>query len=123
MSVRRLDVARLEQRMRRLVDVLENWATWQRSFRVNLGYRSRSYSNAGCGATSFEDLCDESDAAMFSAVDAAVDDMVPIQRAAVLRRYGIAAVFRFPRENYETQLLAAHMTLLSTLPRRGVDIL
>lgn len=123
MSVRRLNDVRVEQRMRRLVAVLEGWADWQRRFKIGLGFRSRAYCGAGCGATSFEDLCDESDAAMYSAVDTAIDDLAPAPRAAVLRRYGIAAVFRFPRDNYETQLLAAHMELLTTLPRRGVDIL
>lgn len=49
-----------------------------------------------------------------------MQDLMPAQRAAVMRRYGIAAVFRFPRDNYEQCLLMAHEVLIKALQRKGV---
>lgn len=120
--VRNTSTDTTEARLRRLVGMLEDWAAWQRRFRPSIGFRSRSFAGAGAGATTFEDLCDETDAHTYLAIEAAVDDLLPAPRAAILRRYGIAAVFRFPRENYEQQLVEAHQVLLRSLRRRGVDI-
>lgn len=112
-----------ERRLDALARMLDDWAGWQRSYRMRLGYPTRSLSGAG-GTTecSYDELYASVDAAMFEAIDAAIDDLQPIQRAAVLRRYGVAAVFRFPRENYAEQLDRAHDALMRALPRRGVDI-
>lgn len=114
----------IEQRLAVLCRMLEDWAEWQRGYRMKLGYPTRSLSGAAGGSTecSYDDLYASADNAVFEAIDAAVDDLQPAQRAAVLRRYGIAAVFRFPRENYAEQLDRAHDALMRSLPRKGVDI-
>lgn len=114
----------VEERLERLCFMLEDWAQWQQGYRMKLGYPTRSLSGGGCRAveTSYEDLYASVDNAMFEAIEAAVDDLPPAQRAAVCRRYGIAAVYRFPRDNYAEQLDLAHDALIRTLPRRGVDI-
>ena len=106
---------------RRVVWLLEGWAEWSRSYRPKLGFPGRGV----CGAAaskSFEDLCDECDSTVNHAIDAAVDDLSPAQRAALYRHYGIAAVFRFPRFNYAEQLELAHHDLRRTLPKRGVMV-
>ena len=110
------------KRMERLKVILEDWATWQRTYRPRLGYPSRSLTCYSEGSTDFESMCEEADSATYAAVDACVQDLVPAQRAAVMRRYGIAAVFRFPRDNYEACLLAAHERLMVELPKKGVIV-
>lgn len=103
-----------------LVALLEDWANWQRAYTPRLGYPSRSLTCYSEGSQDFESLCDAVDSQTFASVDACVQDLVPAQRAAVMRRYGIAAVFRFPRDNYESCLMMAHEALAKALPRKGV---
>ena len=103
-----------------LVAMLTEWAQWQRAYAPKLGYPSKSLTCYSEGSRDFEGMCEDADNQTFAAVDACVQDLVPAQRAAVLRRYGIAAVFRFPRDNYEQCLLMAHEALSKALPRKGV---
>ena len=103
-----------------LVALLEDWSQWQASYRLRLGYPSRSLTCYSESAQDFESLCESVDHSTFSTVDACVQDLAPAQRAAVMRRYGIAAVFRFPRDNYEQCLLMAHDALIVSLTKKGV---
>ena len=103
-----------------LVALLTEWAQWQRAYAPRLGYPSRSLTCYSEGSRDFEGMCEDADNQTFAAVDACVQDLVPAQRAAVMRRYGIAAVFRFPRDNYEDCLMGAHEALVVALPRKGV---
>ena len=105
-----------------LVALLEDWANWQRAYTPRLGYPSRSLTCYSEGSQDFESLCDAVDSQTFASVDACVQDLMPAQRAAVMRRYGIAAVFRFPQDNYGACLLAAHERLMVELPKKGVII-
>lgn len=104
-----------------VVALLEDWAAWQRGFRLKLGYPTKS-TGLECGGSSstFDDLCDRADAAQMQWVDACVQDLSAVQRAAVMRRYGVAAVFRFPRHNYESVLCDAHIALMSAFRRKGI---
>lgn len=103
-----------------LVALLTEWAQWQRAYAPRLGYPSRSLTCYSEGSQDFESLCDAVDSQTFASVDACVQDLMPAQRAAVMRRYGIAAVFRFPRDNYEQCLMLAYETLMRTLQKKGV---
>lgn len=104
-----------------VVALLEDWAQWQRGYRLKLGYPTKSAGiESGGGSTSFDDLCDESDAEVMRKVDACVNDLSLIQRSAVLKRYGIAAVFRFPRWKYETVLCEAHVALMAAFSKKGI---
>ena len=104
-----------------VVALLEDWAQWQRGYRLKLGYPTKSAGiESGGGSTSFDDLCDESDAEVMRKVDACVNDLSLIQRSAVLKRYGIAVVFRFPRGNYETVLCEAHVALMAAFSKKGI---
>ena len=103
-----------------LVALLTEWAQWQRAYSPRLGYPSRSLTCYSEGSQDFESLCDAVDSQTFASVDACVQDLMPAQRAAVMRRYGIAAVFRFPRDNYEQCLRLAYDVLIKALPRKGV---
>lgn len=54
---------------------------------------------------------------------AVIDDIGirhPAQKAAIYRAYGVAAVFRFPRENYAQILDAAKENVKLGLRKRGV---
>lgn len=103
-----------------LVALLTDWAQWQRAYAPRLGYPSRSLTCYSECSRDFEGMCEDADNQTFASVDACVQDLMPAQRASVMRRYGIAAVFPFPRDNYEQCLLMAHEVLIKALPRKGV---
>lgn len=105
-----------------LVSLLEEWAEWQSGYAGVRGYPGRSAMLSGTGSQTFDDLCADADDWKCKVIDACIDDLLPAQRAAVMRRYGVAAVFRFPRLNYAELLSAAHDSLLLALPRRGVVV-
>ena len=113
----------------RLVALLEDWAKWQASYRQNLGFPSRSLSCYGDGVTDFDGMCDQVDSATFRTIDAVVNDplvLLPPERAAIMRRYGVAtvfpAVFRTRESAYEVMLQSAHEKLCNVLPKRNVLI-
>ena len=66
--------------------MLTEWAQWQRAYAPKLGYPSRSLTCYSEGSQDFESLCDAVDSQTFATVDACVQDLVPVQRAAVMRR-------------------------------------
>ena len=107
----------------RLVILLEDWADWQRGYSGIKGYASHTPGcHSGYVSKSFDDLIDEVHNDVCRLVGYAVDDLPAGQQAAINKRYGIAAVFRFPRGNYEQLLLEAHQTLMMTLPKKGVVV-
>lgn len=110
------------ERRSRLMVLLEDWARWSREYRSASGFHRASVCASGCESTDFESMCQQADSVTNRAIDAAVDDLLPAPRAALYRRFGLAAVFRFPRDNYTEQLDAAYEALLVSLPRRGVEL-
>lgn len=106
-----------------LMDLLEAWANWQKGYRLKLSYPSKScgFESGGWVSKSFDEMAEESDAEICRLVDFAVSDLVPVQSSAIHNKY-LAAVFRFPRDNYQDALIAAHKTLIETLPKKGVVI-
>lgn len=120
----RSDMDHLKRSVDALVRLMEDWADWQKGYRMKLGYPSRSCGLSTDAATTFEDMCDSSDNEMMRVVDTVIqEDLEPIERAAILRRYGVAAVFRFPRDNYEEVLMRAHERLFVLLPKKGCVVL
>lgn len=110
------------KRMENLVRLMVDWARWVDAGRINLSAAQNSGSIFGSGSTAWDDFAEGLDKHDFEAVDAAVDSLPPAQGAAVQKRYGLCAVWRFPRDNYEQLLLQAHEALLVSLPRRNVVI-
>lgn len=108
----------LRQRMSRLHALMDEWVVWCRRDVPRVGFPSHSALIVGAAG------CPQERAISGRAelVDAAVEDLSPIHRAAVLRRYGVAAVWRFPRDNYAEVLEAALSSLIVGLRRKGVDI-
>jgi hypothetical protein len=119
--MQREDIDALKRRVDALVQIMQEWARWQAGYRMQLGYPSHSAGMGGGGLRSFEDMCDSVDAETMRTVDGVIQhDLTPIERAAILRRYGVAAVFRF--RDYEGVLAQAHDRLFVILPRKGVMI-
>lgn len=112
----------VDEALQRLKEVLQDWAEWNRGYRMRLGFPARAACGCGEAVRDSDDVRADADSAMFEAVDAAVDDLTPAQQAAVYRCYGLAAVYRFPRDNYPEQLEQAHDVLCRKLPRRGVEL-
>lgn len=111
------------RKIQSLVGLLESWANWQKGYRLKLSYPSKSvgFECGGYWPKSFEDLVDDNDSEICQLIDYAVSDLLPVQSAAIHKRY-LAAVFRFERANYPEALTEAHMTLICTLPKKGVVI-
>lgn len=116
--VRQDEAERMRTRLDRLHAVMEEWVSWCRSDVPRVGYPRHSaliQGAPGCAA-------DRSDSSRGEVIDAAVEDLAPIHRAAVLRRYGVMSVWRFPRDNYAQILEAALEALIVGLKRKGVDV-
>ena len=106
-----------------LVSLLEEWANWQKGYRLKLSYPSKSsgFQSGGYVSRTFDEMAEESDSDICQLVDYAISDLIPVQSAAIHKRY-LAALFRFERVCYQEALTDAHVTLLSTLPKKGVVI-
>jgi hypothetical protein len=111
-------------RLDRLYALLEDWARWCGGFKPHLGYPRRvpgvvsGLSDMARG----EDQRGRHECQRLGLVDAAVDDLPPMHRAAINQRYGVAAVFRFPRGNYVELLAEAHELLIVLLAKKTIDI-
>lgn len=101
-----------------VVDLLEQWAEWQRGYRMRIGFPTRSSAMRSSGLRSFGEMCDEAQAYRCRVVDACIDDLsVPAQRAAIHRRY-LSSVYRM--RDYEHVLAEAHIELLTAFRRKGI---
>lgn len=110
-------------RFGRLIVILEDWAAW------NARYAGVKNSSCSVGLTSgytssksFEDMLEDVENTVAELVESAVDDLPSGQAAAINMRYGLCAVFRYPRGNYADLLLEAHEALMIALPKKGVVI-
>ena len=118
-----MNIDHIGYQLERLKVILMDWANWQKGYKPNIGWRSRSIGLvSGYVSKTFDDMCDEADTAMYRNIDAAIGDLTAPQSAAINRCYGIASVFRFPRNNYQECLIEAHLILMKTLPAKGVNV-
>lgn len=116
----------MDNNFKRQVDsltiLLEDWAAWQKGYSGARGYANHSVGLHSQASSTFMELCETVDCMVCESIDASVDDLPTGQKAAIHRRFGISAVFRFPRGNYEILLSDAYATLMITLSRKGVVI-
>lgn len=101
---------------------LSNWVRWMRGSEAPEGLPDRA-----CGGVrgftilgDSEQAYDKMDATLAEATNAAIEGLVPAERAAIYREYGVCAVYRFPRDNYQDILAAGRQHVLESLRRRGV---
>ena len=59
-----------------LVRLMEDWADWQKGYRLKLGYPSRSLTCYSESSQTFEDMCESVDSQTFATVDACVQDLL-----------------------------------------------
>ena len=104
-----------------LTYLLMDWADWQKGYRMKGGYPARSagFDTGGYASKSFDEMLEDSDMEICRLVDYAINDLSPVQNAAIYRRY-LAAVFRFERVIYIEALAGAHLSLCQSLPKKGV---
>ena len=98
---------------------LHNWKTWMHTGRSVDRLPRRSTAIGNSSSSSFEDMTDASDIRCAAIVDAIINDLPPSQSSAIHRRY-LSAVYRFPRNNYANELLAAKVTIGRKLSERAV---
>jgi len=114
--------AAIDRRMPVLIAILEDWAHWTSSLRIDLGYPNRAAGfSTGGGVYDGDESYTEMERQRMQSVDAAVSDLPAADRCAIHRRY-LMSVYRFPRDPYEIVLQRAHESLMILLPRKGVDL-
>lgn len=101
----------------RLKSKLEEWADWMQAYRPSLGTGSGCFISTG--SHDFESLFNGVEKQVMRAIEAAIDDLPPIQSAAIHRKY-LHIQWRYPNENYGDVLDKAHDQLLLMLPKRNV---
>ncbi len=112
-----------EQAIRRLRYLLEDWANWQQGYRIRIGFKAQSagFCAGGYVSKTFDEMAEENDRAVCAMIDAAINDLVPVQSAAIYRRY-LGALFRSHLVPYERALIDAHLNLIESLPKKGVIV-
>jgi hypothetical protein len=77
---------------------LSNWREWMRHPELHLDYPSKALGFATGGQfTHIEDWEAQVDAWVARTMDALINDLAPIEQAAIYHRY-LFSVYRFPRE-------------------------
>lgn len=110
------------QKVQSLIHLLEEWASWQKGYsgpKLTYPGKSAGFDPGGYVSKTFDEMAEESDAQICRILDCAIDDLTPVQNAAIYRRY-LASVFRFQRISYMDALAEAHSTLFITLPNKGI---
>jgi hypothetical protein len=110
--------------LEKTVDLLRDWADWM-GHAPRIGFNSRvPILSTGMGSSTFEELLEQTASVAMRAVDGSVESLPPSNKAAIMRCYGLCAVYRFPRANYpyEQALNDAHEALIISLRRKGVLI-
>ena len=97
-----------------------NWRRWMKHDNVTDGAPGKASGCVGGGySQSFDDMVDAADVRCAMVMDALVNSLNPIERAAVYHQY-LYAVYRFPRENLERALYSARLKIAGWLVIRGV---
>jgi hypothetical protein len=113
----RLDAVR--NRMERLQVVMSEWVDWMRRDDSRTGFPSHSPLLRGASG----DIYERAESERAELIDTVVSqDLEPIHCAAICKRYGVCAVWQFPRNNYAEVLEAAHEVLIAGLHKKGIDI-
>ena len=102
-------------------NILLDWAEWHQGDTVDIGYPKKSPGFFHCGLKSFEDMHDSVTAEKMAIVQACINSLPAPQGAAIERAYGICAVYRFPRDNYQECLENAFMALSVAFRAKGVE--
>jgi hypothetical protein len=107
----------------RIDEVLQKWAEWHRTQDlVDVGYPKTAAGFFSNGLKTWDDLCSSTDNATMATIDACVTSLPPPQAAAIERAYGLCAIYRFPRGNYQDCLENAMVALSVSFRAKGVEL-
>jgi len=116
------DEAEVLARAQKVVDMLTEWADWQRGYRMRIGWPESSAGfQAGGGLVTRDTSDEQADMAQLrrcDIIDKCIDDLPdPTQRAAIHHRY-LHAVYRM--RDYDGELAAAHAALDVAFRKKGI---
>jgi hypothetical protein len=103
----------------RLLEILSDWESWMKHYAHKLGYPSKSILLQGGGAEfgqGFEVMCEAADEQICFAIDAAIDSLTKLQRAAINARY----LHSNKPMMYEIHLRAAMDELLKLCDKKNI---
>lgn len=109
--------------MKRLIELMWDWANWQKGYRgESRGYPSKTPGLASGGYVSktFDEMYDDSLPDKFKVLDMVIQELDAAHNSAILVRYGISKVVRYPRNNYPDLLLEAHGEIMQKLSGKGI---
>lgn len=101
---------------------LRNWQTWMHRPALRLGMPRKAavgenYTSVDLdNEIAYESLDDD----LAERTNAVIDGLVPAQRMAIYKAYGMISVWRFPRDNFEAVLKLAKASVAVGLVRKGV---
>lgn len=104
---------------------LDNWARWMRWNDDRLGLPKKASGGLQCYTGMDRDSDGANarlDAYLAEHADAAINALSITERAALYQAYGMSAVWRFPRNNFDELYADARAKVRSTLLRRGVVV-
>jgi len=109
----------------RLTWHLDNWSEWQRDRHADFGRGAPHRASGGIQSGSsrdFDSMVAEVDLKCAKAVDVVIDDLSPVERAAVFHIH-MGAVYRFPRVGLgaEVAYARAREGIRAGLLRRGIE--
>lgn len=95
-----------------IYNLLANWADFQHTEKMRLGYDSKSAVFSSGGIHSVSDWEDSQEVEKWNSVDGAFESLCSrshVHKAAIMQFYGLSgAVFRFPRGGYKQAVIDAH---------------
>lgn len=98
----------------------DNWRRWMRKDDVTDGAPSKACGCVGGGySQTFDDMVDAADVRCARIMDALVNSLTPVERAAIYHEY-LYAVFRSARFDLKRTLEQARLRLAAWLVQRGV---
>jgi hypothetical protein len=107
----------------RFVQLMEDWADWFNGYDPRLGFSPKCAGlQNGRVSSDFDELMAGVDKRVFQIIEAKIDDLPVMERAAVQKRYRLCTIWRFPRNNYEDMLQKGHERILDHLLAKGVVI-
>ncbi len=96
---------------------LYNWSGWMHAA-PKLGIE-RFPVLASNASQDFDEMCDQADQYAAKATDAAIEDLLPAEQAAVYRKW-LDAVYQFPRHNFLDMYQSALKKLAPKLDAQGL---
>ena len=118
------DATNISDDLQAITNLLNDWAEWMNGYNPNIGYRTRVPMLATGSSTTFEDMLEQTENYAMQSLDASIESLPFLCRAAINRCYGVCAVFRSNRSDrpYHLVLEEAHEMLIVAMKRKGIIV-